>query len=742
MLGWLAAAAAPILIHLWMRQTRRETVWAALRFLQAALERQARRLRLQHWILLAIRTLLLLCVALAAAKPFLDRGGVLADFGAGTHHVLVFDTSLSMGLVSEQQSRLNRAQQVSERLVGQAGGNDRFSILAMSGDPRIVLTESADKAAVRRAIEGLIPTAGVAAPGKAMALVSKLLNLGSDVDQPAQTADGAVRVLFLTDLDEAAWQGAADTAGPEREALQRLAKVAELAVVDTAEPALVGNASLETLRYEPTLPTIAGPIAITGEARLNRASEPFATVAELVVKNEVVATQAVTLRAGTTTPVSFSYRFIDAGDTAVAIRLREENLLADNARWAVVPVRERVRVLCVEGARDAARYLQAALEPTDKTDKPIVIERIADADLSRTDLTAFACVFCCNVAQFGEDEARRLDRFVRQGGGLVLFLGDRVQPAAYNRVLGAEGPTAPTVATAIKPIFRLASTSANDPASSALLPVTIEPAISQPSYRVDPKGYAHPLAAPFRGRERAGLLTTPVMRYFPLRLGKLSPTRDASTSSAVIAMELDRGDPLIVTSDHGRGRVAVVATAASFASIDPATGGPWTAWPAWPSFLPIINGLLEYSSGGASADPGLLVGDPLIQPASQEPNATAMPPIIETPTGEKAEALLTSEGGWRFTGTDEPGVYRLGSADAAALSHRFAVNTSAVESSLSRIDPRSLPATLSVLTTDDWNGAHDSTAAQTPLHRLLLYAALTLAILETVLACQFGRRSA
>ena len=74
MLGWLAAAAAPIVIHLWMRQTHRETAWAAVRFLKAALERQARKLRLQHWILLAMRTLLLVLVALAAAKPLLESG--------------------------------------------------------------------------------------------------------------------------------------------------------------------------------------------------------------------------------------------------------------------------------------------------------------------------------------------------------------------------------------------------------------------------------------------------------------------------------------------------------------------------------------------------------------------------------------------------------------------------------------------------------------------------------------------
>ena len=39
MLGWLAAAAAPLLIHLWSRRRYREMTWAAMEYLLAALRR-------------------------------------------------------------------------------------------------------------------------------------------------------------------------------------------------------------------------------------------------------------------------------------------------------------------------------------------------------------------------------------------------------------------------------------------------------------------------------------------------------------------------------------------------------------------------------------------------------------------------------------------------------------------------------------------------------------------------------
>ena len=59
MLGWLAAAAAPILIHLWSRRKRREMAWAAMAYLLAAVERRQRRLRIEQWLLVALRTALI-----------------------------------------------------------------------------------------------------------------------------------------------------------------------------------------------------------------------------------------------------------------------------------------------------------------------------------------------------------------------------------------------------------------------------------------------------------------------------------------------------------------------------------------------------------------------------------------------------------------------------------------------------------------------------------------------------------
>jgi Aerotolerance regulator N-terminal len=68
MLGWLCAAAIPLIVHLWNKRKYREVSWAAVEFLLAALRRNSRRIRVEQWLLLAVRTLLVAMLVVALAE--------------------------------------------------------------------------------------------------------------------------------------------------------------------------------------------------------------------------------------------------------------------------------------------------------------------------------------------------------------------------------------------------------------------------------------------------------------------------------------------------------------------------------------------------------------------------------------------------------------------------------------------------------------------------------------------------
>ena len=134
----LAAASVPIIIHLLNRRKFREVPWAAMRFLLAAIRKNQRRVRIEQWLLLAIRTLIIMLVVSAMAKPFLEsvrrRHRRPADAPGARARRLA-----EHGLTSGDTSRFDQAKAVATQLVKDSRRGDAISLIMMGNPPRVVI---------------------------------------------------------------------------------------------------------------------------------------------------------------------------------------------------------------------------------------------------------------------------------------------------------------------------------------------------------------------------------------------------------------------------------------------------------------------------------------------------------------------------------------------------------------------------------------------------------------------------
>lgn len=727
-LGWFAAAAAPILIHLWMRHTRRETTWAAVRFLQAAIQRRARRLKIQEWVLLAMRTALVALVVLAACKPFLESWGALGA-GARVHHVLVLDATMSMGLRDGPATLLERARQQALNLLDQSGRGDVFSVLVFDHSAKALTpTPLADRARVRSALIGVEQSAAAGDLARVIPLIQNALETGAD---RAESIDRQEVVIF-SDLARSTWGLEQSQLGD----LKKLGKLAELKAVDlaAADPT---NASVVNLQVAPRLAT--GRTPLTLRARIEAFGGEATGVAELLADGIPVAERPLRVAAGAAGELEFAHRFDASGPHTLEVRLSGDALSADDRRVAPLELPERVRVLCVEERPGDAQMVARALAPAAQGGDSIEATITSTQQLASRDLSRYLAVFYCNVPELSVTDAGRLRAFLDGGGGAVFFLGDLVDVEAYNRVLGEPAGAGPgeeppegggigwgAPVTLTSPLWGALEATAGG--GRPILPVRIGSAVSQATFRLDPLGYNHPIVAPFRGRQRSGLIDTPVSRYFRF-------TENSDPFEAVVA--LPSGDPLIAVGPSGAGRVAVVATAPSLASIDPESGGPWTAWPAWPSFLPVVRGLLT-EVARYSALPSTTPGDPLA--GGLDPAWTNAQLTVTRPDGAKEViAADPASAGWAYSRTDMLGVYRIAESSGGEPLALGAVNADRAESDTAHLAPDALPEEIEVFRGRSATSEGEALASSSPVHRTLIYAAITLALLETALASRWGR---
>ncbi|HTM21588.1 MAG TPA: BatA and WFA domain-containing protein, partial [Kofleriaceae bacterium] len=106
-----ALGAIPIIIHLLNKRQFKIVTWAAMEFLLATIEQNSRKLQLRDLLLMILRTLAVVCFALALARPTLAPGrlGLLGHQGE-VAAVVVLDVSQSMGADAGDGTRFARAQ--------------------------------------------------------------------------------------------------------------------------------------------------------------------------------------------------------------------------------------------------------------------------------------------------------------------------------------------------------------------------------------------------------------------------------------------------------------------------------------------------------------------------------------------------------------------------------------------------------------------------------------------------------
>jgi len=143
MLGWLAAGAAPLVIHLLTRRRYREEPWAAMEFLLAAMRRASRRIRIEQLLLLFVRTMIIVLIVLAVAQLRWSHAPGTTVAGQPTLKVFVIDRSFSMGYRKDDTTRFAAAKAAAIRRIGSSHAGDAFLVVLMGQPPEVIVEEPA-----------------------------------------------------------------------------------------------------------------------------------------------------------------------------------------------------------------------------------------------------------------------------------------------------------------------------------------------------------------------------------------------------------------------------------------------------------------------------------------------------------------------------------------------------------------------------------------------------------------------
>ncbi len=678
LLWFTVLGAVPIIIHLLNKRRYRPVVWAAMEFLMSAIQKNARRLQLRDIILMLIRTLAVICLALALARPTVNARSFIG--GNKTGAVILLDNSLSMGYTTggtvsgRPETRFDVAKKLAKTILDQLEPGSWCALYTFNGEVRAPIGDPSQNLTY---IKQEMDSAAVLSDGSTN--VEKAFEKAGQLLERHPEFKLANREVFvITDMQAYPWS-AKMVSGGFNKSLKELGEKASVYVVNAGDNG-IENAAVIELAPTDTLATVDMPITCVAKIKNFGQSDLKGLVvdffADPVAGDERPAQRfTVDIPAGEISSVSFEKKFATGGDHRVSCRLADDRLPGDGRRYCSIEVIDEAKVLLVDGKDqriddpiyNETGFLRFALSPKDpeNPDKQnlITTDVITHHRLPDTNLMNYQAVVLSNVPRIPPAVAAALEKQVKNGNGVMIFLGDQIDPAAYNTVLGAAG-------------VNLLPAKIGAPWGEA---VSADTEKYPPAFGFSADKLSHPIMADFPNQNCVELLTAvKIYRGYDL---EISPKDDSVRPVATYS----NGKLAAVEKRIGSGYVLLFAS--------PATTS-WSDLPTQPAFAIMMSRAANLLTLGNRPPKNVGVGSQirsLLQQSDQNLLVHITPPYPGLKVDTKPDLTPDSRVVIDINDTDRAGFYDIVIDRDPKVNMAYAVNPdSELESNLNTVVPEQI----------------------------------------------------
>lgn len=726
MLFGLIGIAIPILIHLLNRYRYREIDWGAMELLRRAIDVRSRRVRIEDLILLALRCLAVGLLAYAMARPTVSA--TAARFLGGETHVgvvLAVDGSYSMSHRPGVNSRFDVALQRVREVLKTLRPGDQVSLVVMGQRPRIILRHAAfDEDRIREQLQKV-------------SVLAERLNVERALEQTAELmaeVKASVRECYIiSDSQELSWRRLSDRAKTSVRQMDAGGTVYYLSVATgSAENLALTNFAMTSgaLRTGSVVRYVA---EVTNYGRQPARNVPVT----LQVEDRIADRRTIhAVAPGETVPVPLYAKFESAGSIRVQARLERDAVTVDDVRRAAARVHDQIRVLIVDGdpgrtlGESETFFLTKALvpNPAKPSQATIHLKRVSYMELALQRLAEFNIVVLANVPDMRSTQAKELFQFVRRGGGLIVFLGDKVNPRLLNVRMRIDG----------EPLLPGEVGEELTPGGAGRRPGRAGDDAEGWPVEPDQTHRNHPLAR--------FLTRLPKPLVDEARVTTLFRVKPYPGASVILrAAECDQ--PLLLDRPVGRGHVLLVTTAAD---------RDWGNIVVNPAYLILLHESITYLTR-RSHERQFTVAQPLAIPLPSESSGSGPEKgedvrcILVDPDNRRTPIKVTEAEGQRTADCglpETPGFYRLEQGEATAAEPiMVAVNIDPVESDVKTLPSEKLQSALAdvpvrMLAGEDLAAEVKEARTGREIWRVLMVIALAVLLVESLLAWHFSRKLA
>jgi hypothetical protein len=422
----LPLAAVPIIIHLLQRQRYVQVKFAATDFLRKAIQRVRRRVLLQDLLLLLLRTLAVVLVVLALARPSANAQ-LLDSSRAPQLEIVIIDASMSMQQFVGDRNAFSAARDIAKNIFsGLDDSRDRAALIVASQR-----AQSLSQGTSRRALTAL--TANSLACGDAKANWLDAVQIAEEVIGELALENSEVRLTIISDFQDNEW-----FSGGEAATAVTLFSDSKVVIdYQTVGAGQTANVAVHNSTVTPQVVVKGGEIAFSCEVR-NYTSRPQQRLLQLSIDGKVVAEQELEIKARSSDNFEHIFNLNEVGSRKVEVAIAADGLHADDQQSVGLEVvAEWTTILCSNnsdfGNADVSSNFLSYLNLGDQAPlRPIVL---GPHQLSSSALNDAQLLILSDLGSFPNGKIKLIESFVAAGGGLLVVVGPQSTTGALQPLM-------------------------------------------------------------------------------------------------------------------------------------------------------------------------------------------------------------------------------------------------------------------------------------------------------------------
>jgi hypothetical protein len=429
----LIAAAMPLILHLLNLRKLKTVEFSSLQFLKEMQKNKIRRLKLKQIILLIIRTLLIICIVLAFARPAID--GTIPGFEslAKSSYVILFDNSFSLDFSDEYGNRLNQAKKAVNEILQTMNEGDEIVIVEMANSLNSKVYEfTRNIDLIKDELEKIKISYQPADFEKSLALASKILENSTNFSKDIYIISDVQPNIF----DEKNTQNNTKAINTEVEKINAEHSNIYLIPIGYVSKADIKNYSIDSINIISQIFQLNKSVETEANIKNNSKNPVSGLLMGLSFNNERVSQRTFDLQESQARNISIGAIPATSGIIKAYVELENDIFDADNKKYFGFMIPDKPNI-AIFGDNQRSDFINIALSATGK-DGFAKANNFQSNEISNANLSQFDLVILSG-GSYNSSDFNLLKQYVSNGGNAFIFANNQIDINIFSSAMNEFG---------------------------------------------------------------------------------------------------------------------------------------------------------------------------------------------------------------------------------------------------------------------------------------------------------------